>query len=62
MEKLANVDLDTITKDVKTYLEAKGVTLNRSFIELDGILKQARIIPMVVKSYQMKKELDSSTF
>jgi len=49
LEKLANADLDQLTKDLTKYFESIGMKLRASFMELDSGIVIAEIIPKIVE-------------
>lgn len=49
LEKLANADLDQLTKDMKEYFDSIGIKLRASFMELDSRIVIAEILPKIVE-------------
>ncbi len=49
LEKLSKANLETLENEMRSYLEASGVKLSRSFIELDSGIEIAKILPKIVE-------------
>ncbi len=49
LEKLANADLDQLTREMKRYFDSIGIKLRASFMELDSGIVIAEILPKIVE-------------
>ena len=49
LQKIAGTDEDTFVTDLKEYLQTIGVKFSKSFIEPDGAIAQAKVLPVIVE-------------
>ncbi|MBY8997667.1 MAG: DUF4332 domain-containing protein [Candidatus Thorarchaeota archaeon] len=49
LQKIADANLDTFADDLKGYLQTIGVKFSKSFIEPDGAIAQAKVLPVIVE-------------
>ena len=49
IRKVAEANEDTFVADLKEYLETIGVKFSKSFIEPDGAIAQAKVLPVIVE-------------
>jgi hypothetical protein len=49
LQKIADANLDTFVNDLKGYLASVGVKFSKSFIEPDGAIAQAGVLPPLVE-------------